>query len=111
MKKVSLADAPTQGVSHNPEIKKQTLIERGDVPHLLSFSRARLLPGQVARAHAHAGMYEVFFVASGAGVLQVDDEEVMLEAGVCVTVEPGERHEITNTCDAELVLIYFGVEA
>ena len=31
-----------------------------------------------------------------------------LERGVCLVVEPGERHEITNSGSAKLVLIYFG---
>lgn len=53
MKIVSLANIAEEGVSHNPEIKKQVLLERGLVPHLTNFSRSRLSPGQVARAHKH----------------------------------------------------------
>lgn len=111
MKKVSLAELPEEGVSHNPEIKKRVLLRRGDVPHLTNFSRSRLAPGQTARAHAHADMHEVFYVESGAGVMKVDGEELRLEAGVCVAVSPGERHEIANTGGGDLVLCYFGVEA
>jgi quercetin dioxygenase-like cupin family protein len=110
MKKVSLASLPAEPVSHNPEITKQVLLRRGDLPHLTNFSRSRLLPGQTAGAHAHAGMHEVFFVESGAGMMRVDDHEIALEAGVCVTVEPGESHEIRNTGAGVLVLIYFGIE-
>ncbi|MDT7605044.1 MAG: hypothetical protein QOF61_3041 [Acidobacteriota bacterium] len=111
MKRVSLADVPEEGVSHNLEIKKRVLLRRGDVPRLTNFSRARLAPGQVARAHEHTGMHEVFFVESGTGAMKVDGEELRLEAGVCVAVEPGERHEIANTGATDLVLNYFGIEA
>jgi quercetin dioxygenase-like cupin family protein len=111
MKRVSLADVPAEGVSHNPEITKQVMLRRGDVPHLTNFSRSRLAPGQTAHAHAHAGMHEVFYVESGMGVMKVDGEELRLERGVCVSIAPGERHEIANTSDADLVLCYFGVEA
>ncbi|MFN2483053.1 MAG: cupin domain-containing protein, partial [Pyrinomonadaceae bacterium] len=110
MKIVLLADAPEEGVSHNPEITKQVLLRRGDLPHLTSLSRSRLLPGQTARAHAHDRMHEVFFVESGAGLMRVGDQEVALGAGTCVAVEPGESHEIANTGANDLVLIYFGIE-
>jgi mannose-6-phosphate isomerase-like protein (cupin superfamily) len=110
MKKVSLTDVPEEGVSHDPEIKKRVLLRRGDVPHLTNFSRSRLAPGQNVSAHAHANMYEVFHVEQGTGVMKINDEELRLDAGVCIVVSPGERHEIANTCDADLVLCYFGVE-
>jgi hypothetical protein len=49
MKRIILADVPEEGVSHNPEIKKQVLLRKGDLPHLTNFSRSRLLPNQSAR--------------------------------------------------------------
>lgn len=110
MKRVSLADIPEEGVSHNPEIRKQVLLVRGDLPHLTGFSRSRILPGQVARAHRHTGMFEVFFVESGEGRIKVNGLERDLSTGVCIVVEPGESHEITNNSASELVLMYFGVE-
>ena len=110
MKKVSLIDVPEEGVSHDPQIKKRVLLRRGDLPHLTNFTRSRLASGQIARAHAHTGMHEVFYVESGAGSMKIDDEELRLEAGVCIAVAPGEQHEITSTGEDDLVLIYFGVE-
>lgn len=110
MKKISLAEVPAESVSHNPEITKQVMLRRGDLPHLTNFSRSRLLPGQTAAAHAHAGMHEVFYVERGAGLMRVGGREVALTAGVCVAVGPGESHEIENTGATELVLIYFGIE-
>ena len=110
MKRVTLADVPEEGVSHDPRIKKRVLLRKGDVPHLTNFSRARLLPGQSARAHRHTDMWEVFFVERGVGVLRVEGAGQTLAPGVCVAVEPGEEHEIVNTGSDELVLSYFGVE-
>lgn len=110
MKKVSLRELPREGVSHDPQIGKQVMLRRGDLPHLTSFSRATLTPGQSARAHEHADMFEVFFVESGAGLMKIGGAEHELLSGVCVLVEPGERHEITNTGSSDLVLNYFGVE-
>jgi mannose-6-phosphate isomerase-like protein (cupin superfamily) len=110
MKIVSLADAPEEGVTHNPEIRKRVLLRRGDLPHLTNFARARLLPGQTARSHAHRDMSEVFYVEAGEGSMVIDGARHALSDGVCVVVEAGESHEIENTGAAELVLLYFGVE-
>ena len=111
MKKVSLGELPREGVSHDPQISKQVLLRRGDLPHVTAFSRSTLLPGQIAREHEHRDMFEVFFVESGAGTMRIAGAEHQLTRGVCILVEPGERHEITNTGSSDLVLNYFGVEA
>ncbi|HZI20712.1 MAG TPA: cupin domain-containing protein [Pyrinomonadaceae bacterium] len=111
MKFVALDSVPEEGVSHDPEIRKRVLLRRGDLPHLTNFARARLLPGHRTTAHAHADMSEVFMVESGSGLMLVAGREVELRPGVCVAVEPGEAHEVSNNGGAELVLLYFGVEA
>ncbi|WP_346289864.1 cupin domain-containing protein [Sphaerothrix gracilis] len=109
MKQVSLAALPIETVSHNPAIKKQVLLRSGDLPHLTNFAQARFSPGQVAAAHAHADMGEVFFVEAGSGIIQIDGSEYGLRPGTCIVVEPGEVHEVINTGTCELVLTYFGI--
>ncbi len=110
MKKTSLDQLPHEGVSHDPEIKKQVMLRRGDLPHVTAFARSTLLPGQTAHAHAHSDMFEVFYVEGGHGVMRIANAEHRLERGVCIMVEPRERHEITNDGTADLVLLYFGIE-
>ncbi|PPT07058.1 putative conserved protein contains double-stranded beta-helix domain [Geitlerinema sp. FC II] len=110
MKHLSLQNIPTQGVSHNPNIRKQVMLKSGDLPHLTNFAQARFAPGQVAAAHSHSDMCEVFFVESGSGTIRIDDTPYPLEPGTCIAVEVGEVHEITNTGNAELVLTYFGLQ-
>lgn len=107
---VLLADLPEEGVSHNPAIKKRVMLRRSQLPHLTNFSQSSIAPRQSVGAHAHTGMFEVFFVASGEGRIRIDDAEYGLRAGICVAVEPGEAHEITNTGATDLVLLYFGIE-
>lgn len=111
MKKVSLDELPHEGVSHDPAISKRVMLRRGDVPHVTTFARATLLPSQTAHAHEHPDMYEVFFAERGEGKITVDGVPHRFAPGVCVVVEPGERHEVTNDSDAELVLSYFGIAA
>ena len=62
MKVISLSTLPEQAVSHNPAIKKKVMLSLGSLPHLTNFSQARFAPGQVAKAHSHSDMCEVFFV-------------------------------------------------
>lgn len=98
-------------VSHNPKIKKKLLIANGVIPKLTNFSRAVFPPGEIAPSHVHKDMTEVFFIESGQGEFAVNDELIPLEAGVCVTIEPGDLHELRNMGSTDLCVIYFGIES
>jgi len=102
-------DLPDRRVSHNPEIGKKVMLDRGDLPCLLNFSRAVFGPGQTAAAHSHEDMNEVFFVENGRGVIRIDGQAYPLGKGVCAAIETGEIHEISNTGDTDLVLLYFAI--
>lgn len=109
MKQVSLTTIPEQGVSHNPAIRKQVMLAKGDIPHLAQFAQARFEPGHVATAHAHAAMHEVFFVEAGCGTMTIDGTVHPLTLGTCMVIAPGETHEVANTGTEVLVLTYFGI--
>lgn len=109
MKHVSLTQLTEQGVSHNPGIGKKVMLKAGELPHLTQFAQARFAPGQVAAAHQHSDMHEVFFVESGMGQIAIDGHAHVLSPGVCVAVAPGETHEVSNPGTEELVLTYFGL--
>ncbi|MEM9153367.1 MAG: cupin domain-containing protein [Cyanobacteria bacterium P01_F01_bin.3] len=119
MKITSLKQLPMESVSHNPAIKKQVMLRMGDLPHVTNFSQARFQSGQVAQAHTHADMHEVFFVESGEGeiVIGIGDADATgnttypLTPGTCIAVAPYESHEVSNTGTEELVLTYFGIRA
>ena len=84
------------------------MLKAGDLPHLTGVSQARFPAGEIANSHKHDDMYEVFYVEQGQGLIRVDNREVVLEPGVCVSVEPGENHEIENIGKEELVVNYLG---
>ena len=111
MKRVVLGDLPVERVFHNPAIAKQVMLRLGEVPHLTQFAQAKLAPGQVAPGHAHADMWEIFFAQSGSGALVIDGAIRTLAAGTCIAVAPGETHELRNVGDAELVVLYFGLQS
>jgi len=109
MKRTALDSLPEESVSHNPAIKKKVMLRLGDLPHLTNFSQARFAPGQVAAAHAHSNMCEVFFVESGSGCISINGQDYPLLPGVCIAVDAQEMHEVKNTGADELVLTYFGL--
>ncbi len=111
MKRIALADLPSERVVHNPAIAKQVMLRLGEIPHVTQFAQARLAAGQVAPGHAHADMWEIFFAQSGDGAIEIDGVVHALPAGVCVAVAPGETHELRNPGCDELVVLYFGIRA
>ena len=76
-----------------------------------NFSQACFAPGQVAGGHSHADMSEVFFVESGLGNIRINGIDYQLKPGVCIAVEPGEVHEVSNTGNTDLIITYFGLRS
>lgn len=109
MKITSLEATPVQSVSHNPAIKKHVLIKNGEINRITQFSRAVFSAGQIAPLHCHADMAEIFYIESGCAQMEVNGSTVSLPAGSCITVEPGEYHELRNTEAHDMTVLYFGV--
>lgn len=109
MKQVRLATLPLREVSHNPRIKKQMMIGFDELKPLTQFARAVFPPGECAPGHAHDNMAEVFWVEKGCGNMRINGVDYPFREGDCITVAPGEVHELSNTGANEFVVIYFGV--
>lgn len=92
-------------------IQKHMIVGPGAVPNVMQFVRACFLPGQVAPAHAHPDMTELFYIESGEGTLVVDGITYALQPGVSFCVEPEEEHEIASSPTSELVVIYVSVHS
>jgi mannose-6-phosphate isomerase-like protein (cupin superfamily) len=107
----ALQELSSESVSHNPDILKKVILRKNDVPTLTNFAQAEFQPGQMAPGHRHADMYEIFFVTSGAGEIRINGTSYPLKPGICVTVEPGETHEVHNSSNAVLTLLYFGIQS
>ena len=69
---------------------------------LLSLHRVDI--SKDSRKHYHKNMTETYYVLSGSGHIELDDETVPLESGVTVMIRPGCRHravgnlQILNIC-------------
>jgi quercetin dioxygenase-like cupin family protein len=109
MKLVHLDELPEVGVSHNPEIKKRVILDKGFIPQLMNFGEATFRPGQAVETHKHDTMYEVFFIQSGKVVFVVNDKKFELKPNDCFTIEPGELHSQKNPFSEPVTWLYFGI--
>lgn len=109
MKTSLLEKIAEEPVSHNNKILKKVMIRKGEIPNIIQFARAVFPPGEVAAGHTHEDIYEIFLTEKGSGMMEVDGNKISLEPGTCITVEPGETHEVTNTGNEDLVVLILGV--
>ncbi len=109
MKVVRSLEVAEVGVSHDESIKKKVLLEKGTIPQLMNFSSAIFRPGQSVETHNHPTMYEVFYILKGKAEFVVEEERVVLGAGDCITIAPGERHSRSNPYRENVEWIYFGI--
>lgn len=85
------------------------MVRNGEIPGITQFSKAYFPPGQTAEGHTHKDMYEVFLTEKGSGIMELNGNKIPLEPGICITVEPYEVHEVTNTGKDELIVLILGI--
>jgi len=111
MKLIDINQLKELGVSHNAKIRKRIILSNGEMPPIINFARSVFPPGEVAGAHVHKDLLEVFTVESGSGVIRINGREHIFRKNMCAVIEPGDVHEIENTGTENLALIYFAVPA
>lgn len=109
MKYRNFTNLDTQSTTHHSAVLKKVIIQNGEIPHLTNFSQAVFKPGDSVPEHVHQDMYEVFLVESGEGQIRINEKLFDLRPGVCVVVEPKEKHSLACTGAENLVLTYLGI--
>lgn len=109
MKLIHVDKLPEEGVSHNPEIKKKVILEKGYIPQLMTFGQATFQPGQSVKEHEHKTMHEVFYIQSGKAVFVVNNKTIKLKKGDVLSIEPGETHSQENPYNKPVTWSYFGI--
>ena len=107
----SFVDNVSEPVSHNHNIQKKVLVRRGDVANIMRMARSIFPPGEVADAHSHSDMYELFMARPGVGQFTIDGTLHELHKDSCIIIEPGESHIVENIGSEDLVLDYFGLQS
>ena len=111
MELINCSQIPETGVSHDSSIRKRVLIENGRIPKLTNFSQSTIKPGQHCPAHTHPDMWEVYLVEAGQGIMVLNGQQINLQPGDCLIVEPGEEHSMQNhSATDDVLLTYFGIE-
>ena len=64
-----------------------------------------IFPGGSVPVHSHA-QEEVYFIARGEGVIQIDGEQEPVRSGSYVYIRPGCVHLLRNTAREDLVMIF-----
>ena len=111
MKLVQLDSVETQGLSHDADILKRVLLSESELPDSVRLSHAVFKPGQVASAHSHADLHEIFYVLAGTGQMLINGDPHTLEQGSCIRIDPGEVHELSNIGESDMSVLYFGLMA
>jgi quercetin dioxygenase-like cupin family protein len=109
MKKVSFKKTKKEPISHSKSISKRVAYKKGNLPHVPQVAEVVFEPGDIAPAHIHEDMYELFYVSKGAGMLKVGGKVNKIEEGDVIIVEPGDSHEFLNNTEGDMVMFYFGV--
>lgn len=109
MKIKNIANIPEIPANHQGEILKKVLLNKGEVPHLMMFSSATFQPNQKVEAHKHDTMYEIYFIQSGKALFVINDKEIQVKPGDCITIAPGEIHYQSNPFTEEVTWLYFGI--
>ncbi|HUQ77521.1 MAG TPA: cupin domain-containing protein [Patescibacteria group bacterium] len=73
----------------------------------LNVTHVRIRPGETVPAHTHDDEDQVYWVASGSGFVELDDERTEVSAGSAVLIPLGTKHLITNTGDEPLDYVFF----
>lgn len=62
-------------------------------------------PGSTIGRHEHIGNEEFYFVARGAPLIRVDDQEVRAARGTVAIVRSGQSHELVNDTDEDVEIL------
>ncbi len=75
----------------------------------LNVTHVSVHPGDTVPRHVHDDEDQVYYVASGRGVVELDSERFDVEAGTSVLIPLGTPHAITNTGTEQLDYVFFVV--
>lgn len=83
------------------------LIEPGKTPsQRLTLGYTIVYPEGRTTGHAHEDMEEVYFIAQGRGIMEVDGERFQIKEGDAFYIPPGKYHVTYNTGILPLILIW-----
>ena len=107
MKYSKLEQIPSK-LSHG-KIEKKVMLKQGDASKLRMFNWAKVKPGESIESHEHENMYEIFYGLSGKLKFKVNRKIINFEKGDCLTLKPGEKHELSNPYKENAIFLCYGI--
>jgi quercetin dioxygenase-like cupin family protein len=86
-------DNETYVLKDNTELKNMVL------------SSTELKPRQSTRGHSHPGQEEVYYIVSGTGEMELDNNRFGIQGGDVVLVQDGVFHRVHNTSQSTLYFV------
>ena len=71
-------------------------VRDNEILESLTLSSTVLNPDCSTTGHTHAGTEEYYFFVSGAGIMEVDSEKILVKEGDIVPVVDGAFHRVNN---------------
>lgn len=71
----------------------------------LTVSKTTLYPTKKTGGHGHAGIDEVYYFVRGEGMILIDDEEFLCEAGDIFMIPGGAFHQVRNIGETNLEFV------
>ena len=100
----NLSDATAFTTKDGSEIR-ELLAYRNSVIRNQSLAEARVPAGGSTQEHYHPRTEEIYFIQSGIGKMQVEEDTQEVRPGDSIAIPPGRRHKIWNTCNEPLVFL------
>ena len=96
---------------NDPGCLKRVLATKSDllVGTVQMVNWSKLPVGKSFQLHYHEDMQEVFVMIDGTVTMLVDGKEHRLSGGDCILIDPREVHNMTNTCDRDVIYLVFGI--
>ncbi len=102
--------ASVKGVSTPPPYERTLKLLLSPAVHDvnvgMSMGLVTFQPGKCSAPHEHSTEQETWYVISGKGTFRVGDEEAEVEADAVVVSPPRLVHQIVNTGDKELRVLW-----
>lgn len=71
----------------------------------LSFAMLIIEPGERSRRHFHKETEEIYYILSGQGRVEIDNETFDIRQGHAIFLPIGSYHQISNTGDQKLIFV------
>lgn len=93
----------TSYIAHGGAVA-QMILDRRTLKEIGFFAMATLEPGRKIEEHVDP-MEEIYFILSGSGEIQVDDEKRQVAVGDATWIPTGSRHSLLNTGEENCIIL------